>query len=126
MVTNMGVMKFDDLTKEMYLAEYYPGVAPEKIAETTGFPIDLSRAVEFEAPTKEELRILREKVDPQRLILGGAGEQLDLKSWNVEKPREGFCSQKGTFVLWRAISTPFSLKGAGGILARRRAGLNQL
>ncbi len=73
-VTNMGVMKFDDVTKEMYLAEYYPGVAPEKIAETTGFPIDLGRAVEFEAPTKEELRILREEVDPQRLILGGAGE----------------------------------------------------
>ena len=69
-VTNMGVMKFDEVTHEMYLAEYYPGVTPEKIAENTGFSIDLTRAQPFEPPSEEELRILREEVDPQRLILG--------------------------------------------------------
>lgn len=69
-VTNMGVMKFDEVTHEMYLAEYYPGVTPEKIAENTGFSIDLSRAQPFEPPSEEELKTLREEVDPQRLILG--------------------------------------------------------
>ncbi|MGO9022219.1 MAG: CoA-transferase subunit beta [Syntrophobacteraceae bacterium] len=73
-VTNMSVMKFDEVTKEMYLAEYYPGIEPEKIAENTGFAIDISRALPFEPPTDEELRILREEIDPQRLILGGADE----------------------------------------------------
>lgn len=73
-VTNMAVMKFDETTREMYLAEYYPGVDPEKIRENTGFPIDISRAVPFTPPTDEELSTLREKVDPQRLILGAPAE----------------------------------------------------
>lgn len=73
-VTNMGVLKFDDVTKEMYLAETYPGVSPEKVAENTGFPLDISRARPFDPPTDEELRTLREEVDPQRLILGAPAE----------------------------------------------------
>jgi len=68
-VTNLGVLKFDEKTKEAYLAEYYPGVTVEKIVEHTGFPLDTSRAVEATPPSAEELRILREEVDPQRLIL---------------------------------------------------------
>jgi glutaconate CoA-transferase subunit B len=68
-VSNLGIMKFNDRTKEMVLAEYYPGVTPEIVEENTGFPMDVSHAVESKAPTKEELRILREEIDPQRLIL---------------------------------------------------------
>ncbi len=73
-VTNMSVMKFDEVTKEMYLAEYYPGIEPAQIAENTGFEIDISRALPFKPPTDEELRILREEIDPQRLILGAGDE----------------------------------------------------
>ncbi len=68
-VTNLCVMRFDETTKEMYLAEYYPGITVDKIVENTGFPIDVSRAREAEPPSAEDLRILREEVDPQRLIL---------------------------------------------------------
>ena len=68
-VTNLCVMRFDDTTKEMYLAEYYPGITIDRIVENTGFPIDVSRAREAEPPSAEDLRILREEVDPQRLIL---------------------------------------------------------
>jgi glutaconate CoA-transferase subunit B len=68
-VTNLCVMKFDDQTKEMYLSEYYPGISIEKIVESTGFKIDVSRASESLPPSAEELRVLREEVDPQRLIL---------------------------------------------------------
>ena len=69
-VSDLGIMKFHDQTKEMYLTEYYPGVTVKIIEENTGFPIDGSNAVESTAPTEVELRILREEVDPQRLILG--------------------------------------------------------
>jgi glutaconate CoA-transferase, subunit B len=69
-VTTLGLMKFDDETKEMYLAEYYPGITPQTVVENTGFHIDTTRSVPFVPPTDEELRILTEDVDPQRLILG--------------------------------------------------------
>jgi glutaconate CoA-transferase, subunit B len=68
-VTNLGVMKFHGTTREMYLAEYYPGVSPEQIMDNTGFALDTSRAVQAQPPSPEELRILREEVDPQGLIL---------------------------------------------------------
>lgn len=69
-VTNLGVMKFDDQTKAMYLDQFYPGVTADQVTENTGFELDLSRGRESEPPTPEELRILREEIDPQRLILG--------------------------------------------------------
>ena len=68
-VTNLGVMKFDETTKAMYLAETYPGITPARIAEATGFEIDISRSTETAPPDETELKILREAVDPQRLIL---------------------------------------------------------
>jgi glutaconate CoA-transferase subunit B len=68
-VSNLGIMKFKENSREMFLAEYYPGITPEHIAEHTGFPIDICDAVESVPPTFEELRILREEIDPQKLIL---------------------------------------------------------
>lgn len=68
-VSNLGVMKFQAKTREMYLAEYYPGITPQDIAEHTGFPLEITEAVESVPPTTEDLRILREEIDPQRLIL---------------------------------------------------------
>jgi glutaconate CoA-transferase subunit B len=69
-VTDLGIMKFDAVTKEMYLAEYYPAVSIGRIIENTGFPLDVSKAIEAIAPSDEELRILREVVDPQGLLTG--------------------------------------------------------
>jgi len=54
----------------MYLGRYYPGTTPAEIQAHTGFPLDLSRAAPLDPPTAEELSILRQEVDPQRLILG--------------------------------------------------------
>jgi len=68
-VTNLGIMKFDEETKEIYLSEYYPGETPQQIQEGTGFGMDILRAVESQAITEEELRVLREEIDPQRLII---------------------------------------------------------
>lgn len=63
-VTDRGIMKFDEKTKRMYLAGYYPTSSPEDIIENTGFDIDVSRAVALEAPSQEVIRIMREEIDP--------------------------------------------------------------
>jgi glutaconate CoA-transferase subunit B len=54
----------------MYLAQLYPGVSPQAVAQSTGFAMDLSRAKEAKPPSQRELATLRQQVDPQRLILG--------------------------------------------------------
>jgi len=69
-VTNLGILRFDQASRRMYLAECYPGVSPGDVAASTGFELDVSRARELKPPTAEELAILRQEVDPQRLILG--------------------------------------------------------
>jgi glutaconate CoA-transferase, subunit B len=68
-ITNMGVFRFDGQTKQMVLAGYYPGITPERILENMDFAVDVSKATEVSPPTAKELKILREKCDPQRLIL---------------------------------------------------------
>ena len=62
-------MYFDDETKEMILAFYYPGISPQNNLDNMEFQVDISRAVEAEPPTKRDLEILRERVDPHKLVL---------------------------------------------------------
>jgi glutaconate CoA-transferase subunit B len=68
-VTTMGVMRFRPGTRMIYLASYHPGLSPEAVAEQTGFPLDTEGATETLAPDDEELRILRQEVDPERIFL---------------------------------------------------------
>lgn len=69
-ITNLGVLRFAKESKKMYLAACYPGVTPEEVQLNTGFALDLKQAEIFPPPTNNELEILRERCDPQRLILG--------------------------------------------------------
>jgi glutaconate CoA-transferase subunit B len=69
-ITDRAVMGFDEVTREMVLEACFPGQTPAGILECMEFAVDVSRARELEPPTERELRILREEVDPQRLILG--------------------------------------------------------
>jgi len=68
-ITDMGVMRFDDGSKQMYLSRTYPGIRPRQVQEKMGIEIDLSRTVEETPPTEEELSLLRERIDPQGLII---------------------------------------------------------
>ena len=63
-ISSMGIMRFDDKTKIMYVDRCFPGVDPKAIKENTGFDIDISRAKEADPIEREELRILREVADP--------------------------------------------------------------
>jgi glutaconate CoA-transferase, subunit B len=69
-VTNKAVMRMAPNTGEMVLDTYYPGVTPEEILANMQFSVDTDKAREAEPPTERELKTLREKCDPQRLILG--------------------------------------------------------
>jgi glutaconate CoA-transferase, subunit B len=70
-ITDLAVMGYHEQTKRMQVLSLHPGVRLEDVRQRTGFAID---AVEPLAatlpPTEEELRILREEVDPHRYILG--------------------------------------------------------
>jgi glutaconate CoA-transferase subunit B len=69
-ITDLAVMGFDDETREMVLEAYFPGKTPRMVLDNMEFAVDVSRARELAPPSARELRILREQVDPQRLILG--------------------------------------------------------
>lgn len=69
-VSTMGVYKFDDVTKEMYLAEYFPGQTVDKIRANCSFDLNVASDVkETEPPTQEEIEILR-AIDPTGFYLG--------------------------------------------------------
>jgi glutaconate CoA-transferase subunit B len=69
MVTTMGVMRFRPDSKVAYLASFHPGMTPQAVAEATGFPLETTGAEETPRPSPEELRILRDEVDPERIFL---------------------------------------------------------
>lgn len=69
-ITDMGLMRFDEKSRKMFLAECYPGIRADTVQANMGFSVDCSRAVETQPPSARELEILRQRCDPQRLILG--------------------------------------------------------
>ncbi|NLM07225.1 MAG: CoA-transferase subunit beta [Tissierellia bacterium] len=68
-VTDKGMMKFDEKTKKMYLAGYYETSSIEEIIENTGFEIDCSRAELIKPPTPEVIRMIREEIDPGQAFI---------------------------------------------------------
>jgi len=72
-VTDLGVMGFDEKTKAMRIDALHPGVDVEKVQSETGFelivPDEIGRT---EPPSEEDLRILRDEVDPLKVVIGRA------------------------------------------------------
>ena len=69
-VSNLGVMGFDEESKRMKLLAVNPGVTVQDVIDNTGFEMLIADEVEhMEAPTAEELRILRTEVDPKGYYL---------------------------------------------------------
>ena len=70
-VTNLGILEpLADSGGELALTALHPGVTVEQVQENTGWPLkvaaDLRRT---DPPTAEELQILRDELDPQRIYL---------------------------------------------------------
>jgi glutaconate CoA-transferase subunit B len=69
-VSTMGVYRFNDVTKEMYLAEFFPGQSIEKIKANCAWDLQVSpNVVETTPPTAEEVKVLR-GIDPTGFYLG--------------------------------------------------------
>lgn len=68
-ITQLGVYRFDEETKEMTLHSLHPGVDVEEINENSSFeikiPDDYDRSPE---PSEEEIRLLREDIDPRGIM----------------------------------------------------------
>jgi glutaconate CoA-transferase subunit B len=65
-VTDQCVFRFDEETKEMTLNSLHPGVNLAEVQTKVGWELRVTPDLrETEPPTAEELRLLREELDPQ-------------------------------------------------------------
>ena len=66
-VTDLGLLGFDERTKRMRLLALHPGVTAEEVQANTGFELLIAADLPVtEPPTKNELAVLRH-LDPDRL-----------------------------------------------------------
>jgi glutaconate CoA-transferase subunit B len=69
LITNKAVLRFDRDAGEAYLESYHPGSSVDDAVENTPWDLNVSDDVgETEPPTAEELRVIREVLDPNRMI----------------------------------------------------------
>jgi glutaconate CoA-transferase, subunit B len=70
-ITDLAVLGYHERTRRMQVLSLHPGVTMEQVRSNTGFAIDAIEGVTTTAaPGDEELRILRDEVDPHRYLLG--------------------------------------------------------
>ncbi len=69
-ITTKAILDFDEETKRMRLLQTFPGETVESVQAATGFELLVSPNVEvFEPPTKEEVRLIREEIDPNEAFV---------------------------------------------------------
>ena len=67
-VSNLGVFDFGGPDHTMRARSLHPGVSPDEVREATSFEVHgLADAKESRLPTDEELRLIRELIDPKSL-----------------------------------------------------------
>lgn len=67
-VSNLGVFDFGGPDHTMRAASLHPGVAPDDVRDATSFEVHgLDEAGETRLPTDDELRLIREVIDPKSL-----------------------------------------------------------
>jgi glutaconate CoA-transferase, subunit B len=70
-ITDKAVYGFHPETKKMMLISIHPGNTLEDVTSTLGFqPVIPSQVPFTEPPTSEQLRLIREEIDPDRIYLG--------------------------------------------------------
>ena len=69
-VSTLALMDFDPHSKRMRLKATHPGVSVEDVVAATGFELIIPEKVDVtEPPSEEELRLLREEIDPEKLYI---------------------------------------------------------
>jgi glutaconate CoA-transferase subunit B len=70
-VTDKAIFRFDGTTGEMVLSSLHPGVTFEQVQDEVSWPLRVSPDLrETEPPTAEELRLIREELDPDGAYTG--------------------------------------------------------
>lgn len=70
-VTQLGIMGFDEKSKRMKLLSVHPGVTVEQVKAKTGFDLIIPDKVTVtKSPTEKELKILRTDIDPAGIVIG--------------------------------------------------------
>jgi glutaconate CoA-transferase subunit B len=66
-VTDLGLLGFDERSKRMTILALHPGVTAERVQDNTGFALAIERDLPItDPPTENELAVLRH-LDPERL-----------------------------------------------------------
>ena len=69
-VTQLGVLGFDEQTKRMMLLAVHPGVSVEDVKANTDFDLIIPHEVAVTSlPTAEEIRLLHEEIDPSHFVV---------------------------------------------------------
>jgi len=69
-ITTMGVMKFDEKTKEMMLVSVHPGITADAVRANTGFPLKVDvELAQTPPPAEKEIAMLK-RFDPQSYWTG--------------------------------------------------------
>jgi glutaconate CoA-transferase, subunit B len=69
-VTDKGILEADSDTGELVLAALYPGTTVDEVRAGVGWPLRCREPLrEVEPPVQEELRLLRDVLDPRGLYL---------------------------------------------------------
>jgi glutaconate CoA-transferase subunit B len=88
-ITSLAYLDFDESTRKMRLASNHPGIDIKTIKESTGFELVIPKDLkETLAPTENEIKILREKVDPlgiRKLEILSRKEREDFLEKLIEK-----------------------------------------
>jgi acyl CoA:acetate/3-ketoacid CoA transferase beta subunit len=64
-VSNLGVFDFESPDRRMRLRSVHPGVSTDEVVQNTGFELLIPADVpQTRTPTDEEVRLIREVVDP--------------------------------------------------------------
>lgn len=66
-VTNLAVLDFTGPDHAMRLVSVHPGVTVDEVAAATGFELVIKDVAQTPVPTADELRLIREVLDPERL-----------------------------------------------------------
>ena len=70
-ITDKAIFSFHPETKQMMLLSIHPGNTLDDVLRTMGFaPVMPEQVPVTEPPTQEQLRLIREVIDPQRMYMG--------------------------------------------------------
>jgi acyl CoA:acetate/3-ketoacid CoA transferase beta subunit len=73
-ISTLALMGYDPETKRMRVESLHPGITKEQVIANTGFEmLFIDPVPQTPEPTDEELKVLREVVDPMGVVIGKPG-----------------------------------------------------